>query len=91
FSYMEAGPADAPPLLLLHGIGANSGHWRFQYAALQDRYRVIGWNAPGYMLTDNLKAETPSCEDYGGAVAAFLDALGIGKAYVLGNSFGSGV
>lgn len=90
-SYMEAGRADAPPLLLLHGIGANSAHWRFQYAALQDRYRVIGWNAPGYMLTDNLKAETPSCEDYAGAVAAFLDALGIGKAYVLGNSFGSGV
>ena len=31
FSYMAAGPAEAPPLVLLHGIGANSMGWRFQY------------------------------------------------------------
>jgi pimeloyl-ACP methyl ester carboxylesterase len=41
FSYMEAGGEAAPPLILLHGIGANSLHWRFQFAALADRFRVI--------------------------------------------------
>ena len=50
FSYMEAGPPDAPPLLLLHGLGANAMHWRFQLAGLSDRFRVIAWNAPGYRL-----------------------------------------
>jgi pimeloyl-ACP methyl ester carboxylesterase len=50
FSYMAAGPEDARPLLLLHGIGANSLHWRFQFAAFADCRRVIAWNAPGYML-----------------------------------------
>src|SRR5438045_2210925 len=34
WSYMEAGRADAPALLLLHGVGANSMHWRFQLAGL---------------------------------------------------------
>ena len=48
FSDMEAGRPDAPPLLLLHGIGANSLHWRYP----TDRFRVIAWNAPGYMLSD---------------------------------------
>jgi hypothetical protein len=28
FCYMEAGRTDLPPVLLLHGIGANSLHWR---------------------------------------------------------------
>ena len=38
FSYIEAGAADAPPLLLLHGVGANAMHWRFQFAGLSDRF-----------------------------------------------------
>jgi len=29
FCYMEAGRVDLPPVLLLHGIGANSLHWRY--------------------------------------------------------------
>jgi pimeloyl-ACP methyl ester carboxylesterase len=91
FSYMEAGPPDARPLLLLHGIGANSLHWRFQYAALAGRRRVAAWNAPGYMLSDNLAAETPSARDWADALADFLAALGIDTFDVVGNSFGSRV
>ena len=91
FSYMESGPGDKPVLLLLHGVGANSAHWRFQYAGLSDRYRVVAWNAPGFVLTDAFVAEAPSCRDYADAVAAFLDALSVRQAFVVGNSFGSGV
>jgi pimeloyl-ACP methyl ester carboxylesterase len=60
FCYMEAGRVDLPPVLLLHGIGANSLHWRYQLAGLADRFRLIAWNAPGYLLSDNLWAQTPS-------------------------------
>ena len=74
---MEAGPPELRPVLLLHGIGANSLHWRFQLAALADRYRLIAWNAPGYLLSDNLRAETPSGRDYADALANFLTALGM--------------
>src|SRR5882672_3473410 len=59
WSYMEAGPAEAPPLVLLHGVGANSMHWRFQLAGLSDRFRVVAWNAPGYVLSAAFKTETP--------------------------------
>lgn len=89
FSYMEAGPPDAPPLLLLHGVGANAMHWRFQFAALRDRFRVVAWNAPGYMLSDNLAVESPEGRDYADAVIDFLTASGIGTCDVLANSFGS--
>jgi pimeloyl-ACP methyl ester carboxylesterase len=89
FSYMEAGPDTAPPLLLLHGIGSNSLGWRFQYAALSDRFRIIAWNAPGYMLTDPLATEAPTPDDYPSALGDFLTALGIDRFAVLANSFGT--
>jgi len=90
FSYMEAGAADAPPLLLLHGVGANAMHWRFQFAGLSDRFRVIAWNAPGYMLSDNLVTEAPEGRDYADAFVDFLDAAGIRpRCAILANSFGS--
>lgn len=91
FSYMEAGPANAPVVMLLHGIGANSFYWRYQYAGLSDRYRVVAWNAPGYILTDNLKKDRPTCTDYADAFAAFADALKIERFALVGNSFGSSI
>src|SRR5947209_18088017 len=41
WSYMEAGRADAPAIVLLHGVGANSLHWRFQFAGLSDAFHVV--------------------------------------------------
>jgi pimeloyl-ACP methyl ester carboxylesterase len=89
FCYMEAGRVDLPPVLLLHGIGANSLHWRYQLAGLADRFRLIAWNAPGYLLSDNLRAETPSCRDYADALDDLLSALGIGGFDIIANSFGT--
>jgi pimeloyl-ACP methyl ester carboxylesterase len=91
FSYMEAGPAAAPPLVLLHGIGGNSLGWRFQYEAFSRNFRVIAWNAPGYMLSDPLVVETPAADDYPAAFADFLAALGIERFAMLANSFGTRV
>ncbi len=88
---MEAGRADAPALLLLHGVGANSMHWRFQFAGLSDAFRVVAWNAPGYILSDAFKTEWPTCKDYADALADFLGALKLDRVNIVGNSFGSRV
>jgi pimeloyl-ACP methyl ester carboxylesterase len=92
FSYLEAGRADAPVVLLLHGVGANAMHWRQQLAGLSDRYRVIAWNAPGYMMSDGFVKDVAECKDYADAVRDFLTALKIeGAINIVGNSFGSRV
>lgn len=91
WSYMEAGRADAPVILLLHGVGANSMHWRYQFAGLSDAFRVIAWNAPGYVLSDAFKSEWPTCRDYADAVVDFLGALKLDRVNIVGNSFGSRV
>jgi pimeloyl-ACP methyl ester carboxylesterase len=91
WSYMEAGRADAPALVLLHGVGANSTHWRFQFAGLSDAFRVVAWNAPGYILSDAFKTEWPGCRDYADALADFLGSLKLDRVNIVGNSFGSRV
>jgi pimeloyl-ACP methyl ester carboxylesterase len=91
FCYIEAGRVDLAPVLLLHGIGANSLHWRYQLAGLADRFRLIAWNAPGYLLSDSLRAETPSCRDYADALDDLLSALGIDRFDIVANSFGTRV
>jgi pimeloyl-ACP methyl ester carboxylesterase len=91
FSYMAAGRPDLPSIVLLHGIGANSMHWRYQFAGLSALFRVVAWNAPGYMLSDNLLAETPRSRDYADALEDFLTSLGIAGFDLVGNSFGTRV
>ncbi len=91
WSYMERGRSDAPPVILLHGVGANSMHWRYQLAGLSDRFRVIAWNAPGYMLSDGFVKEWPTCKDYADAFSDFLAALNLDRVSLVGNSFGTRV
>lgn len=89
FSYMESGPASAPCVLFLHGIGSNASYYRFQFEALSAHFRVVAWNAPGYWMSDNLRTEQPTDADYAQAVADFVQALGLNQFILSGNSFGS--
>lgn len=46
--YREAGPKDAPVILLLHGFPTSSHMFRNLIPALADKYRVIAPDYPGY-------------------------------------------
>jgi pimeloyl-ACP methyl ester carboxylesterase len=81
----------AAPIVLLHGVDANSMHWRFQFAGLGDQFRLVAWNAPGYLLSDALVKDWPDCRDYADALADFLAALNLDRVSLLGNSFGTRV
>ncbi|GGX97420.1 alpha/beta fold hydrolase [Massilia dura] len=50
--YREAGPAEAPVLLLLHGFPTSSHMFRNLIPLLADRYRVIAPDYPGYGQSD---------------------------------------
>jgi hypothetical protein len=50
--YREAGPKDAPVLLLLHGFPTSSHMFRNLIPALADRYHVIAPDYPGYGESD---------------------------------------
>jgi alpha-beta hydrolase superfamily lysophospholipase len=46
--YREAGPKDAPVVLLLHGFPTSSHMFRNLIPALADRYHVVAPDFPGY-------------------------------------------
>lgn len=85
-AWREAGRG--PALVLVHGIGGYSASWRPQLDALQDAFRVIAWDAPGYGGSA-LRSPRPHADDYAAALLALLDRLGIGAAHLVGHSLGA--
>jgi len=68
--YREAGPADAPVVLLLHGFPSSSHMFRNLIPALADRYRVIAPDLPGFGLSD-----MPSPADFPYSFATFTNIV----------------
>jgi pimeloyl-ACP methyl ester carboxylesterase len=85
-TYREAGSGF--PLVLVHGMGGGSAAWEAQYESLSDRYRVIGWDGPGFGGSDEFDDERPLVDDYARVLAGFFDALDIERAHLAGHSFG---
>lgn len=82
--YREAGSADAPVILLLHGFPTSSFQYRELFPRLADRFRVIAPDLPGFGFT-----EVPEERNYRytfGAIAetifAFIEALKL-KRYAM--------
>lgn len=77
--YREAGPADAPVLLLLHGFPSSSHQFRELIPLLADQYRIIAPDLPGFGFT-----QVPAERNYvytfdalGKTLEAFVDTLGL--------------
>ncbi len=52
-NYRVDGPVDGPPVLLVHGFGANVGHFRHQFPALTETgYRVYAIDMLGFGASD---------------------------------------
>jgi pimeloyl-ACP methyl ester carboxylesterase len=79
--YREAGPADAPVILLLHGFPTSSHMFRDLIPALADRHHVIAPDLPGFGQT---KAPPRGKFEYtfdalAEALGDFVDAIGLGR------------
>src|SRR5947208_15323132 len=75
--YREAGPANAPVLLLLHGFPTSSFQFRELIPSLADRYRVIAPDFPGFGFTEvpEQRRYKYSFDTLANNVLAFTDAL----------------
>ena len=74
------------PLLVLHGAGGNRG-WRRWMARLADRFTIYAPTHPGFGSSDAADWMT-GIDDLARFYLWFLDAVGLGRAHVLGHSIG---
>ena len=77
--YREAGDADAPVILLLHGFPSSSFMFRELIPRLADEYRVIAPDLPGFGFTD-VPAERKyaySFDQLAKTIDAFTSALNL--------------
>lgn len=84
--YLTAG--EGPPLVLLHGVGDNALDWRWVMPALARAHRVYAPDLPGSGGSARSVDADYSPAFFERFVAAFLDALGVERAAVVGNSLG---
>ncbi|HVF03596.1 MAG TPA: alpha/beta fold hydrolase [Frankiaceae bacterium] len=88
--HIEAGPADAPAVVMLHGLGATNASLLPTLWDLSTGYRVLAPDLPGH---------GSSAAPYGAYDARFfarwlrdyLDAVGVPSCVLLGNSLGGRV
>jgi len=77
--YRDAGPAEGPVVLLLHGFPTSSHMFRNLIPALSDRYRVIAPDYPGYGQSDmpDRAKFSYTFDRFAELVDGLLDRLGI--------------
>jgi 2-hydroxymuconate-semialdehyde hydrolase len=81
-----------PAVLMLHGSGAGVtgwANWRGQIPALSPSFRVVAPDLIGFGYTERLPGfQYKFMDTWVDQMLALLDALEIGQAHVVGNSFG---
>jgi pimeloyl-ACP methyl ester carboxylesterase len=81
---------EGKPLILIHGYGAAIWLWEKQIDLLSQRYRVYALDLIGHGFSDRPRiAYTP--ETYIHSFTDFMDAIGVEKATLIGNSMGGGL
>jgi len=94
--YLDSGAPSQPapnspgttPLVLLHGIFAEKDHWVDFARPLTSQYRVVAPDFPGFGESTRLDDQPYDYAAHTQRLGTLLDALGIEKAHLAGNSMG---
>lgn len=89
--YKEWGPADGPPLVLVHGTMAWSDTWRDIAAPLGEAgIHVLAPDIPPFGLSDRPSSHVYSRASQSALITRFADAMRLDRFALAGHSFGGG-
>jgi pimeloyl-ACP methyl ester carboxylesterase len=91
--YREAGPKNAPTLLLLHGFPTSSQMFRNLIPLLADRYHVIAPDYPGYGQSDMPAMDkfSYSFDNLAKVIDQFTEAVGVSRYALYVQDYGAPV
>ena len=84
------GRTDAPPVLLIQGLGMNKNGWALQRIAMATKYRTIAIDNRGAGRS-SIPREPFTLEDMADDAAAVLDHYGLQDAHIVGASMGGAI
>jgi pimeloyl-ACP methyl ester carboxylesterase len=91
-NYHRAG--SGPTVVLVHGSGPGVSawaNWRLTIPALAERFDVVAPDVVGFGFTDRPEGFHYGLDAWREHLLAFVDALGIDRFSIVGNSFGGGL
>jgi alpha/beta hydrolase fold len=91
--FREAGAADAPVILLLHGFANSSFYFRHLMPKLADRFRLIAPDMPSFGFTE-IRSDRNYRFDFdslSGTIAAFVEAMRLTQYVVYVFDYGAPV
>jgi pimeloyl-ACP methyl ester carboxylesterase len=91
-NYLEGG--DGPAVVLVHGSGPGVtayANWRLVIPELAKQFRVIAPDMVGFGFSERPADADYSVQTWANQVVGLLDALGLEKASIVGNSFGGAI
>jgi pimeloyl-ACP methyl ester carboxylesterase len=85
--YQVSGPLNAPPLVLVHGIGGNINWWRMNMPAFSPHFRTYALDLPGFGKSRRLRGDftIPRAVEF---IKVWLELLQLDKIKLLGHSMG---
>jgi pyruvate dehydrogenase E2 component (dihydrolipoyllysine-residue acetyltransferase) len=89
-NYLRSGTGAGTPLVLVHGFGGDLNNWLFNQPALAEQHDVIALDLPGHGRSSKAVG-AGDVASLSGALAAFLDGLGLARAHLIGHSLGAAV
>ena len=90
-AYYEDGPADAEPVVFLHGVPTWGFLWRGVAPELSDEYRVVVPDLVGYGNSANHEGFDRSVRAQEQALDGLLDALDVDEFHLVSHDIGGGV
>ena len=91
--YREAGPKDAPTILLLHGLPSSSRMFEPLFARLSDRFHLVAPDYPGFGHSDwpDAKKFTYTFDHIAEITNHFTEALGLSRYTLYMQDYGGPV
>lgn len=90
-AYIEAGSAESPPLLLLHGIMSHKGVWARTMDVLKDRFHCIAIDQLGFGESDKPEDKDYSIAKQAERALQVADHFGFKRFTLMGHSMGGQV
>lgn len=80
-------PGDSVPIVLIHGLGVSGTYWLPTAELLSEHFRVFVPDLPGFGESHKPR-HVPDLRELADMLVAWMDAVGIDRAALVGNSMG---